>query len=224
VPEGSFWSAGVRWVPTRRTSVELRAGRRFFGRTALASVRYRLRRVVLTASYLEDLATFQRVVLERQVFVLTDPFGNPIVDPATGNPILIEIAYPALAAEVYLRRRGRVSWSWRRGRSTYGLSAYDERREYQTTLEDERLRGGSLSWSWRIARRTTWNLTGMLQRRDRRGGAGRDDYGLVDLTVWRTLRPDLRGSLSFRRVVRDGSAGVRTYEQNVVTLGVTASF
>ena len=224
VPEGTFWSAGIYWVPTRRTSVELRTGRRFFGRTALANISYRLRRVVLTASYLEDLATFQRVVLERQVFILTDPFGNPIIDPTTGNPILIEIGFPALSAEVYLRRRGQVSWSWRRGRSTYALSAYHERREYQTTLEEERLRGGRISWSWRIARRTTWTLMGLLQKRDVRGGTGEDEYRLVDLTIRRTLRPDLRGSLSLRRIVRDGTGGVRGYDQNVVTLGVTATF
>lgn len=221
-PEGGFWSAGVRWTPSRRTSLELRRGERFFGRTWGVKAGFRTRRAVLDASYAEDLATVQRLLLERQLFVLTDPFGNPLL--VGGVPVLIEVSYPALTAEVFLRRRGTLAWRWRRGRSGFGLSLYDERREYQTTAETERVRGGNASWTWRLARRTTSTLAFAAQRRDRRGGAGEDELRYATWSLSRRIRPDLDGSLSLRRVVRDGSAGIRSYDQNVITLGLTATF
>ncbi len=221
-PEGGFWSAGLRWTPSRRTALELRRGERFFGGTAAVKASFRTRRAVLDASYAEDLATVQRLILDRQLFVLTDPFGNPVL--AGGVPVVIEISFPALTAEVFLRKRGTLAWSWRRGRSSYGLSLYDERREYQTTAETERVRGGNVSWTWRLARRTTSTLALAAQRRDRRGGAGMDDFRYATWDLSRRIRPDLSGSLSLRRLVRDGSGGLRSYDQNVITLGVTATF
>ncbi len=221
-PEGTFWNAGLLWTPSRRTSFEARGGERFFGRTWLAKASLRTRRAVLDASYSEDLSTVQRLIEERQLFVLTDPFGNPIL--IGGVPAVIEVSFPALTAEVFLRRRGTLSWSYRTARSVLGLGLYDERREYQTTAESERIRGGRASWDWRLARRTHSVLGYTQQVRDRRGGAGEDRLRTLSWTLSRRMRPDLSGTLTLRRVRRDGDGSVRDYRQNVVTLGVTATF
>jgi len=221
VPEGTFWNAGLLWTPSRRASFEARGGERFFGRTWLANASLRARRMVVDARYSEDLATVQRLIEERQLFVLTDPFGNPVL--IGGVPAVIEISYPVLAAEVFLRRRGALSWSYRTGRSVLTLGYYDERREYQATGEKERLRGGRAGWEWRLARRTRSSIAYTQQLRDRRGG-GEDRFRYASWTLSRSMRPDLSGMLALRHVRRDGDSGVRKYRQNVITLGVTATF
>ncbi len=220
-PEGGFWSAGLRWTPSRRAAIEVRGGERFFGRTWLGQADLRTRRAVLKARYSEGLATVQRLIEERQLFVLTDPFGNPVL--IGGVPAVIEISYPVLAAEVFLRRRGTLSWSYRTGRSVLSLGYYDERREYQATGEKERLRGGRAGWEWRLARRTRSTVAYTQQLRDRRGG-GEDRFRHASWTLSRRMRPDLSGTLTLRHVRRDGDGAVREYRQNVITLGVTATF
>ena len=56
-PEGAFWSLGADWRPSRRTSLNFSAGRRYFGNTYALSFQHSTRRTVWDISYQQNLST-----------------------------------------------------------------------------------------------------------------------------------------------------------------------
>ena len=62
--DGSSWSAGVGWSPTRRTSVEASLGERYFGNTYSFSASHRTRISRWTAGYSENVSDISQQLLE----------------------------------------------------------------------------------------------------------------------------------------------------------------
>lgn len=56
-PEGKFWSLGAAWMPSERSSVEVSAGKRFFGDTLAIRAQHRTRLTVWSFGYQEDVTT-----------------------------------------------------------------------------------------------------------------------------------------------------------------------
>ncbi|OZA14306.1 MAG: hypothetical protein B7X94_01170, partial [Hydrogenophilales bacterium 17-62-8] len=63
--DGSSWSAGLGWSPTRRTSVEASFGERYFGNTYSLSASHRTRISQWTASYSENVSDITQQFLEQ---------------------------------------------------------------------------------------------------------------------------------------------------------------
>lgn len=56
-PKGRYWSTGLNWAPSPRTSVNASIGRRFFGHTYSLDAHYRMRTMFWTLNYSEDIST-----------------------------------------------------------------------------------------------------------------------------------------------------------------------
>lgn len=56
-PEGAFWTLGADWRPSRRTSLNFSAGRRYFGNTYALTFQHSTRRTVWDISYSQNLST-----------------------------------------------------------------------------------------------------------------------------------------------------------------------
>jgi uncharacterized protein (PEP-CTERM system associated) len=56
-PAGRFWSGGVAWTPSARTSVVASAGKRYFGNTYALNASHRSRNSVWNIGYNEDVTT-----------------------------------------------------------------------------------------------------------------------------------------------------------------------
>jgi hypothetical protein len=79
----TFWSAGVRWAPDARTSVEARAGDRFFGTSYFFEARRQARQLELRALYREEPTTNS----ERRV--LEEPLPGEDNDPQRSDPFVL---------------------------------------------------------------------------------------------------------------------------------------
>ena len=73
--DGSIWDLGIRWTPSRRTSVFVGTGDRFFGTTPRLNILHERKRSTFTAAY-SKVITFQRDITTG---------GNNLIDGVDGS-------------------------------------------------------------------------------------------------------------------------------------------
>ena len=148
---GDSYSAGFGWSPSRRTSVEASAGKRYFGNTYSLSARHRTRMSNWNASYSEDasdLTQFLATSGTRYDYLCPDAQGNlePVTDwPYSFPPSASCIAFggtPGLLLDlrsgVFIAKTARAGVSWGIRKVTYSLDYSDSRRLYTAANVEDR--------------------------------------------------------------------------------------
>lgn len=128
--DSEFWSAGLRWRPSERTTVEGRVGERFFGDSWMASVEHRARMLTFTASYSEE-PTVETQTLSLGEF---DPGDIPPVIPGEG--------VGRFNSRPYVSRQGRATVRADGARTTLSLDAFHEERDYLDLLSQDETNAG----------------------------------------------------------------------------------
>ncbi|HYE37936.1 TIGR03016 family PEP-CTERM system-associated outer membrane protein [Methylocaldum sp.] len=196
------------------------------GTTWDALLSHRTRRTHWNASYTVSTTTIQQVLLDQQVFVLNDPFGNPIVSPVTNQPFLLAINQPILTNEVITRKRGQASVSGRTAKNTVTLTGYQENRSFQFSGDQDVL-GLTASWSWRFTARTHSFLNFTWQAIDSQSitlGNSDNKFMTVSLALNRNIWTDLIGSLELRHTQQDSNRSENEYDENRVTASLNMRF
>ncbi len=219
---GFSWEAGGTWRPVEKTELTFGGGERYFGHYWTFDLRHQSRRTVWTAGYSEDVTTSRDILRERQLVTLTDPFGNPIVDPLTQNPLLVPIDQPSPSTGVLLRKRldGGVAIQGRRTTTT--LNVYRDRLEDQSgATRDETLYGGTVGVSHQLSRLTSGNLFGTVQYTN-----ADDDETLwfVGVGLRHQLAEDVFGTVDLRHAQNHSDLPDQDYKENRITAGVTVNF
>ena len=217
-PDDTFWRAGATFRPTARTFTEAYVGERFFGTTYGATVRRDLRDGRLFADYTEELRTTNDI----DVTPIRDADGQLIFDPETGRPIF---ELPDLFSGVFLRKRFSAGVSIRRPKTNWGVRVYDERREFQTIDQNERVQGVIGDISWRVLPRTEvfanarFEESTFVDERDRE-----DTLFTTRLGVSRNLGPQTSASLDYLYRERGSTDDAREYRENRLTATFTKIF
>lgn len=222
-PEGSFWNAGFSWAPTPRTNVTASRGERFFGTTWNLTASLRTRSTRWSARYNEDVRTVQQLLLDQEVFQLTDPFGEPVIG-RDGQPVFVEVIIPRLSDEVFVERRGSLSVSKDTGKSTFALRLAESEREFQEGTETDRTSEVFASWRWRFATRTYSVLSGRWRRHEVERTQTESDLQDTSLAIVRRIRRSLTGSVEFTHTEQDIQNGTDGYDQNTVTARINMRF
>ena len=117
--DSDFWSAGLRWSPDSRTSVEGRYGDRFFGSSYSVEVSHSSRLLEITASYAEA----PQVDTRRRSLGRFEPGDLPPgLDQGLENS--------ALNSQPYIGKDGSISLISRGSRTLLGISAFTSDRDY----------------------------------------------------------------------------------------------
>jgi uncharacterized protein (PEP-CTERM system associated) len=131
----------MRWEPSGRNRIELRAGQRYYGNTYFAQWDMNGARFDANVLYQETPTTLAIEQLNpNRVLVRTG--SNPGFDIV------------ALTNDVYINKEGTAVLTWGLSRSDLVLTARDVRREYVNTADNDRETGAGLAWYWRIGPRT----------------------------------------------------------------------
>jgi uncharacterized protein (PEP-CTERM system associated) len=191
--DGSFYSIGFGWSPTRRTSVEASVGERYFGRTFSFSGNYRTRASNWRVSYSEDVSDVSQQLLQDsgRIFWVCDgrlietpdlnpPSGRTNCDgPFTGAQVALGLSsrFPlsdfiaagllniSVANGVFVIKSLNAGVSWSKGRLGLGLSAYDTKRIYQAiTGAEDHSQGVTGTVSYRLDAQTDANSSLSLSR------------------------------------------------------------
>jgi uncharacterized protein (PEP-CTERM system associated) len=189
-------------------------------------LRHQSRRTVWTASYSETVTTSRNILLEREVFTLVDPFGQPIRDPTTGQPIQVAIDLPTLNEDVLVRGylQGAVSLQGRR--STATLRIFTQTYEYQDNADQNQdLYGLTLSLSRTLPRAITARLYGTWQQ-STFDTQSESDYQYWDLwlTLTHQFSDHLSGSVNVGHQQQNSDQPLNEYRENRIGAFMTVTF
>jgi uncharacterized protein (PEP-CTERM system associated) len=240
--DGSFYSVGVGWAPSRRTSIEASTGERSYGRSYGLTAQHRTRTTNWTLGYADDVSDMA------QFLQASGTVYNYLCVGADGSPSLIENwPYPFppasgcvpsggtpgllfdLRGGVFIARTLRGSVGWTQRKLTHTLSYSDSRREYIASGIEDRTRVLGLATTYRMSRQTTADAGLALTRTQMSSTplfpVARDD-DLFSLSVGMThqFAKDLSGALIFRHTQRDSNVATADYDENSLTASVSLRF
>lgn len=181
--DGSFYSVGAAWSPTRRTSLEGSIGERYFGRTYSFSGRHQTRASNWRVRYSEDVSDIsqQLVVFSSRIFWVCDgrlfetqdftPPQSTCAGPLNSAQVamgLNRLGVPvadlmakglfnlAVQNGIYILKSLTADVSWTKGRLGLGFSVYDIRRLYQIAADaEDRTQGVTGTIDYRLTPRTS---------------------------------------------------------------------
>jgi uncharacterized protein (PEP-CTERM system associated) len=191
---GSSYSVGFGWTPTRRTNIDASIGERYFGRTYSFSGSHRTRFTTWTLRYSEDVSDISQQFLQdsgRKYWVCSGQlFDTPDFNPppsqtgcqgpipgalvaqyyySHGLPVsqLVALGYIDLAVAngIFVSKSLTGSVSWSRNKLGAGLSVFDIRRIYQIFAGlEDRTRGVTGTLSYQLGRHSSANTSLSLIR------------------------------------------------------------
>ncbi len=240
-PSSPTWSAGFAWLPNERTDISASAGQRFFGDTYAAQVNHRTRSTTWSASYNEDITTFN------QQAQLGTTFGTSVIDtlPVSGLPNTFLSADNLLSTNnfltnrLFLQRRLQASVTVNGARNTVSLRVFNMSRkafspadldidllgiENVLLLNNTRQTGGNVSWSYRFSPRTSVNMNASFIRFKFFSVNRIDDNQILMMSLIRQFQPNLTGVFQLRRIQRDSNREGNDFNSNSVIASLNMNF
>jgi len=150
---------------------------------------------------------------------LVDNLGNPILDPVTGEPVLIPLDTPDLNDETYTLSRFTLGYDILVGRKdNISFEGTYSNRDYQVSNEEEETWGGSARWSHYLKANLSTNLRLYWEKTDN-NSTGEDS------TLWRVntglsykLGPKTNLNLDLHHIDKQASDDESEYSENRITL------
>ncbi len=224
-------TATLSLYPTRRTSLVINFRDRDVGLNPgevwSGSFQHRTRRTNWQANYLEDTTTERQSLFVTDVLLIgVDPLTGEIHAVPQPGDLVVEVPIDpvfSLRDEVIERKRASGSIGMKTGRSDLLFTVFDERRDFLSTLTEERIRGVSSSWNWRFTPRTNSLLAASWQRRTDEDDIDRD-FWYLQAQLKRQIRPKLDGSVEYRFSRQEDDDDRNNYDENRIMARVTAYF
>jgi uncharacterized protein (PEP-CTERM system associated) len=202
---GRSWNVGFTWAPSPRTSLSAAYGKRFFGNNYSGDFKHRTRLTQWEASYVEEVTSVRDMQLQTRTFGLVG---------ATGNVTLINVTFPQLTSETFVRKRAQLGMSRKLKSGALSVEFYGERRLYQTTGDREYLYGNDDSLSWDLNGRTKMTISGGWERYKYRTGNLRDDFWYAGIGATRKLSSRVSSEVQYRRSARNSTDNGADYIEN----------
>ncbi len=150
----------------------------------------------------------EQVTNTQQQFATQSLFDNQ------GNPVTQQGPPPTLTDQNYKSRNLQGSIGYNRGRSTFTITAYDQRQEYQDNFNNEHLYGGGASWTRLLTARTRSLLQGNWYRTDYSQGGGNSDFWVTRIGLEHSFTPNASGQLSYTHFNDNGNNGTNGTNRN----------
>lgn len=252
-PEGRYWSAGANWTPSPRTRLAASYGRRYFGKTCKVDAAYRMRSMLWTLNYDEDITTmhaqFFRVSPAGLGDFLYQLWETRIPDPVKRLQsvkafLLISQLLGAdgtvnfFSHRYYLQKSLRLAsvYSGSRGALAFNVARLDRTAQTsnavdsiltgpdQLTLEDRtRQSAFQAGWNWQLSSRAGLTVGASHSRARSLTTRRADRNSLVSVQWSHRLRSGVTVDVNLRHSRHDSNAG-GNYRENGAGAGVTVAF
>lgn len=221
----------LNWSPSPRTDIGFNFNSQNFGANSgdsvSAEINHRTRRSTWEVRYRDETTTSQDILLNDRVSVLLDSQGNPVIDPITNDPILVNLENLNLRDDVINRKRLDAAVSYNTAKSIFRIRLFSEDRTGELTGSvSEKSIGTSFSWNWRFAQRTESIFTANL-RNDKTSGTQSDSDSLdVSINIIRRISRSTSANIALQYVDRDSGSNnvVNEYKENSISAGIRAAF
>ncbi len=229
---GFFYTFGAGWHPSRYFGIDAGFGNNSFVTLELSPTRHmkwdvtyrnndigtntgstweshfewKTKRATWTASYSEETTTVQTLLSESRPFTLVDVVtGQPVIDPVTNQPFQRDISLPNLVDEVFIRKRGEISFAYRTGKSDIDIRLFNENRIFEVSGNKDDVFGASANLNWRFTRRSSFFARSTWQKTERKGSALLSGNNTLNNSNFSDNRFDFSLGLSRRIPLRFGS-------------------
>ena len=223
--DGFVWRAGATFTPNARTRLEAGVSHRFFGTGFFLDFERRFRKSVARVSYDETPTTASRLELERDLVVLVDDFGEPVIDPDTGEAFRVPTDTPRQTSDVLIQRRLDGSLVVRGLRTEATVAAFLERREFETGGRgDEKVYGVRSAVTRQLPRGVRAVLDGAWQRTDFDEDDSQQTFWTVGLGFQKQFARNFSASVEVRHSEENSDGENNDYKENRVLVGASYTF
>ena len=217
--DGSRWDIGARWTPSARTELDFGMGERFFGTTKRLSLTHRSKRSVLSASFTTELTDSTTLLSNQVVFFVTDPFGQPILDPVTGDPFLITANLPTIGVSTFVDERLTLSYSLKGRRTTFTLSGDMSDQTYQDSTREVSTMGLGATLRRTLSGTVSADISLNWDQQEESGTGNREsDIWRLQAGVNRQLGQKTNLRFNYSLTDRDSNQGGQDYQENRLSL------
>ena len=217
------WRAGLTLRPTPRTVLEGGIEHRIFGDAPFVSLSHRSRRTAVTLSYSENITTTNRIRLDRVFLPVVDVFGDPILDPDTGEAVRIPVDLPTQVNEVVVNKSLNGNLAVQGIRTVAGLAVFGARREYEIS-PDEQVYGLRLYADRSLNPVMSAGAWGEWSRREFDSAAPDRDRWEVGLRLRREFTPDFSGNIAARHITQTSDSPADEFDENRISLQLNKAF
>ncbi|NNE37781.1 MAG: TIGR03016 family PEP-CTERM system-associated outer membrane protein, partial [Gammaproteobacteria bacterium] len=221
--DGYHWRLGGVYRPTRRTSLEVGAGKRFFGTDILVEMTYRNRRLRSSVSYFRRPETTRSSLLGIQLFPSTDEFGDPVDSNIPGDERDLDVSLPEQTAEVFIRESLRSAMSYTLRKNIFNLTVFKENRDYQINRGDEKIFGTEMNWNY-IVNSTTQSSFRFQYNINESTSRDEQIFKVFEYSLKRSFGNNMEGSITYRYVDVNSGGSTLSYTQNVISINLNKVF
>jgi uncharacterized protein (PEP-CTERM system associated) len=252
-PAGHNWSAGARWAPSPRTMVSGSFGHRYFGKTYTLDASYRMRSMLWTLNYSEDITSTHGQFLSIPPAALSDflyqLWETRVPDPQKRlQTIKVFLMISQMLGKdgnvdffshrYYLQKSMRLATVYSGTRGALALHLSTTRRLAQTSsvidsvllgpdelaLEDHtRQSAAQIGWNWRMSARGGLTV-GASHNRVQSLSTGREDRNsMLRVSLSHQLQANISADVSLRHSRHTSNTG-GNYRENGVSAAVTVAF
>jgi uncharacterized protein (PEP-CTERM system associated) len=225
-PDGPIGGAGIQLKPGPRSSVTLLYQHRFDSDFFSGEARYVIGpRTWIDASYSESIETSNSLFADNLDFLTRDEFGN-YVDSRTARLFSLDDTGFGLEENAFRLKVFDLGLHLVRGRNTFDLVAYHERRDTDATDEKDTAFGGALNWQRQISPLSRLDFTARYRH-------GKFDDGTQDDTVRligagasfiHSLNENLDGVVALSYLQQLSDEREDEFSEGVVSIGLTKRF
>ena len=208
---GSYWTLGLLWRPTSRTTITGEYGKRFYGTSKAFSWMTKGKRINIDLKYTEE------VTNTGEVFA-----GKP---PPAEAPPGSENEFIPISVRPYIRKRLQSDIAYNYSKTNLNWSLFNENRIFLTGGGEDKSYGTSINWDWALTDRTSPSLGAGWQRIQSDFPTLLDNELLnVDLSITHTLSKRIFSTITYRYLKQHSNYQQNNYKQNSISLNVTLLF
>lgn len=220
--DGETWDLGFDWTPNPRTSLSATYGQRYIGNVYSGRFTHRTKRTVLSLEASREVSNRRDARLVDAFFFLLDGDGNRILDPATGNPLIVNIPQLRETDEDFLSTQLRAAVSVNGRRTAVTVAATATNRQFEVTEGDEDSYALTARVSRQLGGKLRAALTGGIRHADSATDGESDTYD-TQVSLSKSLTRRTSATVTYLYRDHDSSAG-GSYTENRVGVALTTSF
>ena len=216
-----FWDARVVWNPSPRTSLDLAYFRPEFGQNSeraswRGGINFQRRRSSFGVRVTQDTTTSQQL-LQQAGFLLDPVTGAPQLDP-NGNLILQNTPTISNNDQIFISRCLEVTASRQSRKNNFDVRMGIERRDFDSSTDDEQIFGGSFFWRFNFNPRTTLNTQLAYVNTRFSSDDTEDQQFLFRASMAKRLGRRVSVNLQYSLNRRASTDGEREFTENAVIL------
>ncbi len=204
--EGSNWSAGFMWYPSRKTSLKISGGHREYGDIYSLDFSHIRKQSAFEITYAEELTSVSGIEV------------NPAVNAANYTGDISSLF--RVVEDIFVQKTLIAKLGLRGARNTLSISVDKEVREYLSQTGAEKTYGAQFSWDLDLSFKSKFGINGKWQRLCESFDERLDDFYLISMRYDRVVGRGATTYFDLKRQVRDGKVGANEYQETVGTIGL----